>query len=320
VATVLEFSQKRAVLATLGVVWSVVAAGTITHLPGLNLERAAADLAAAQRLPLVGAFALFMTSLACSAFAWRSAVRECGGRPGRSRSAACFGAGSFVNSLLPARLGDGVRIALFSREIPGPGRLWTTGGIFAAMTAFEGVAMVVLVAAAAALGAMPVWAVALPAGPVIAVTVVAWRARRSESHPRLLNVFRVFGRSPGQTLVPIGWLTIALGCRVAAAALTASAFGVGAPLTVAIVLVPAVGVAGLVPLTPGNLGLTTAAVAIALHTTGTGTTRAVAVGIGFHAAEIAAGLAFGLASILYLFGAEAARSAVSSPAPTMSAP
>ncbi len=298
-----QLSVRRGIVAGGGFLFAVVAAVTITHLPGLSLERAATDLAGAQRLPLVGAVVLFTGSLAFSAFAWRAAVWECGGRPGRSRSAALFGAGSLVNSLAPARLGDAVRIALFSRELPGQGRLWAGGGIFAAMSAFQGLSMLVLVATAAGIGAIPPWAVALPAAPVVGAVVLARTAKRFGSRSgisRLLDVFAAFGQSPRRVRRPIGWLAAALACRVGAAALTAVAFGLPAPLTAALVLIPAVEIAALLPLTPGNLGLTSAAVALALHATGISTTEALAVGLGFHAAEMAAGLAYGLASTVYL--------------------
>jgi uncharacterized membrane protein YbhN (UPF0104 family) len=298
-----QLSVRRGVITGAGFLFAVVAAATITHLPGLNLERAATDLAGAQRLPLVGAVVLFTGSLAFSAFAWRSAVWECGGRPGRSRSAAFFGAGSLVNSLAPARLGDAVRIALFSRELPGQGRLWASGGIFAVMSAFQGLSMLVLVATAAGIGAIPPWAAVLPAAPVVGAVVLARTAKRFRSRSgisRLLDVFAAFGETPRRARRPIGWLAVALACRVGAAALVASAFGLAAPVTAAFVLIPAVEIASLLPLTPGNLGLTSAAVALALHTTGTSTTEALAVGLGFHAAEMAAGLAYGLASTVYL--------------------
>lgn len=308
---------RRAVLVGAGFAFSLIAAATITHLHALNLERAVSELAGAQRLPLLGAVGLFVASLATSAFAWRSAVWECGGRPGRSRSAAFFGAGSLVNSLTPARLGDAVRVALFSRELPGQGHLWAGGGIFAAMSAFQGVSMVVLLATAGALGVIPLWAVALPAAPAVgAVGLARWARRRGARSGifRVLDVFAAFGQSPRRTCRPIGWLAVAVCCRVGAAALTATAFGLTAPVTAALVLIPAVEIAALLPLTPGNLGLTSAAVTVALHANGTSLTQALAVGVGFHAAETAAGLAYGLASTFYLVGARATRAIFVHPA------
>ena len=53
----------------------------------------------------------------------------------RAQAAARIGVGSLVNSFAPAKLGDAVKIALCSRAIDGPGRLWTTGGVYAALAA-----------------------------------------------------------------------------------------------------------------------------------------------------------------------------------------
>ncbi len=200
-------------------------------------------------------------------------------------------------------------MALFGGELSGQGRLWAGGGIFVAMTAFQSVSMACLVAAAGALGVIPLWALALPAAATVgAIGLAGWAMRRGSRSGifRLLDVFAAFGRSPRDTCRPIGWLAIALCCRIGAAALTATAFGLASPVTAALILIPAVEVASLLPLTPGNLGLTSAAVALALHATGTSVTEALAVGLGFHAAEMGAGLSYGSACALYLVGAEAA--------------
>jgi uncharacterized membrane protein YbhN (UPF0104 family) len=273
------------------------------HVPGVSLERAVAAFAAARPPGLVGAFAFFVLSLFWSAEAWRAAVRACGGRTGRRRAVACYGAGSLVNSLLPARLGDAVRVALFSRELPGAGSVWAGGGILAAMEAARAVGMFALVAAAAAIGVMPLWPLA-GLGPLLVVAaVVARRARRIERASRvlrLLDVFRVFGRSPRAAAAPVGWMAAALVARVAAAASVAAAFGAHSPLRVALVLVPAVEVAGLLPLTPGNIGLASAAITVALRAAGTPMSSALAIGVGYQALETAAGLSFGAVSALYL--------------------
>src|SRR5262249_2812538 len=69
--------------------------------------------------------------LACVA-PWRAALAAFGGRVSAVRGAAGLGVGSLVNTFAPARLGDVVKIALFSRAIDGPERLWTAGGVYAA--------------------------------------------------------------------------------------------------------------------------------------------------------------------------------------------
>ncbi len=58
--------------------------------------------------------------------------------------------------------------------------------------------------------------------------------------------------------------------------------------------------ARLLPITPGNVGLTSAAVALALHGRGVPMESAVAAGIALHAVETVVGLAFGAAGALSL--------------------
>ena len=65
-------------------------------------------------------------------------------------------------------------------------------------------------------------------------------------------------------------------------------------------IVPALDVAGTVPLTPGNVGITSGAVAVALQAHGISFTQALAAGIAFHAVETAVGIAFGLGSLVWL--------------------
>ena len=65
-------------------------------------------------------------------------------------------------------------------------------------------------------------------------------------------------------------------------------------------IVPAIELAKLLPITPGNVGLTSAAVAIALHAHGVPLEAAVAAGITLHAVETVVGLAFGAAGTLSL--------------------
>ena len=60
--------------------------------------------------------------------------------------------------------------------------------------------------------------------------------------------------------------------RLAAAAAIAAAFGVDRPLAAALLIIPALDLAGILPLTPGNVGVASAAVAFALKAHGVGRT------------------------------------------------
>src|SRR5215471_12974187 len=94
----------------------------------------------------------FTLSLVGSAGCWRSAIGLCGGRTSLVDATARFGAGSLVNTFVPARAGDALRLALFSRLVPGEGRLLATGGAFVAVGAARTVVLGALVIVGAFLG------------------------------------------------------------------------------------------------------------------------------------------------------------------------
>jgi hypothetical protein len=67
----------------------------------------------------------------------------------------------------------------------------------------------------------------------------------------------------------------------------------------ALLILPALDVAGLIPLS-GNVGITSGAVAVALEAHGVQPAHALATGLAFHAVELAAGIACGLAGVVLL--------------------
>jgi hypothetical protein len=66
------------------------------------------------------------------------------------------------------------------------------------------------------------------------------------------------------------------------------------------VIIPALEVAGMIPLTPGNIGITSGAIALAFQSQGVSFTNGLAAGIAYHAVETAVGLMFGLGSVAWL--------------------
>lgn len=302
---------RRALAAAVAVLALPIALLAVLHSPRARLEEAVATLPHAQQLPLWLGCGLFVVSLLCSAGAWRTALGACGGTVGPARAAAWYGSGSLANSLLPARVGDAIRVGLFSQAAPQEGRVWTAGGIFLAMGLVRGLVLLVVVAAAAAFGALPLWPIAVLGGVLAAGAVVAFRVRHTQPHSRvshLLDAFRALGRSPRTASVLGAWAGASIAARVAAAAATASALGIHSPLHAGLVIVPALELTSLMPLTPGNVGITSGGVAVALHATGTGTTQALAIGIALHAVELTAGVGFGAASVLFLLGGRSPRS------------
>ena len=138
--------------------------------------------------------------------------------------------------------------------------------------------------------------------------LIAWRARGSRPGSRaahVLDVFRVFGSCPRSAGQLLGWIGLATAGRIAAATAIAWAFGIDDPLLAAMLVVPAVDLAGTLPLTPGNIGVASAAVAFALTAHGAGADVALSAGIAFGAVETITSIAFGAGSVLYLAGAVA---------------
>jgi uncharacterized membrane protein YbhN (UPF0104 family) len=88
--------------------------------------------------------------------------------------------------------------------------------------------------------------------------------------------------------------------RVSAAAAASAAVGVQHPLAAALLIVPALQAATILPVTPGNLGVASGAIALALHSQGVAGDVALAAGIAFHAIETAVGVSLGLASVGFL--------------------
>ena len=236
----------------------------------------------------------------------------CGGRIGRLETGARYGVGSLVNSLLPGHFGGAVRIALFSRALPGRKRLWVAGGIPAAVGILRTALLGILIVAEIAGRLLPAW-MAIPVGGAgcafIATCLWARRTGPSESGPsQLLQVFRSLGRSPRATACLLGWLLCSLGAQLAAVAAVTEALDVRAPVAAAFIIVPALAATSFVALLPAGIGVTSGAVAIILHQRGVDTTTALAVGVALDAVETAVGLIVGIASVsLLAFPSSSAR-------------
>ena len=245
----------------------------------------------------------FVLSIVGAAGSWRSALSLCGARLSLGDSCARYGAGSLVNSFTPARLGDAVRIGLFSRALDGPDRVWSTGGAFAAIGAARVLVLTVLVGIAGAMGTLPLWWLGVFGGilAVAALTVVFSRRVRSHGHVvHLLDAFRGLSREPLRGLRIAGWIGFATLGRLAAAAAIAASMGVSHPVAAALIIIPALDVAGQLPLTPGNVGLVSGAVAMALRAHHVPMTLALSTGIAFHAVETLVGILFGTGAVLAL--------------------
>jgi uncharacterized membrane protein YbhN (UPF0104 family) len=228
----------------------------------------------------------FTVSLVGSAGCWRSAIGLCGGRTSLADATARYGAGSLVNTFVPARAGDAVRLALFSRLVPGQHKLWSTGGAFVAVAATRAAVLGAIVATGAALGVVPWWPLFIAAALVATAAVLARRAHRHLAPRDLARL--------------AGWVLVSVLGRFAGAAAISAAVGIHRPVVAALLILPALDVSGLVPLTPGNVGIASAAIAIAFRAHGVSFNHGLAAGITLQALETAVGLTIGIASVLWL--------------------
>jgi uncharacterized membrane protein YbhN (UPF0104 family) len=245
----------------------------------------------------------FVVAITSSAGSWRSAIRLCGGELTLPDACARYGAGSLVNTFVPARAGDFVRIGLFSRVLPNDERVWTTGSAFAALGAARAVVIAVLVIAGSATGTLPIWPLFAAIGLITIAAAVSLYARSHAPHSRaghLLDSFRGLGRQPLAAIRIVTWVALSFAGRLAASTAVAAALGIHHPFAAAMVIVPALEIAGTIPLTPGNVGITSGAIALAFQTQGVSFTHGLAAGIAFHAVETAVGIMFGLASVVWL--------------------
>lgn len=238
---------------------------------------AGSRLGHADRVLLSVSLLSFLAAPACSALAWRCALARRDGFVGRADAGARYGVGCLLNTLVPAHLGSGVRVALLTAALPRERR--------ARAAAFCG-GEVSLARTSATASLLAASLVPVAGAPICVAALLVLR---------------------GTTR----WAFAAALVRVAAVACALGALGVGAPVATALVLVPAIELAGLVQLAPANAGVLTAVAAFVLARRGNADT--VALGLALHAVETTAGVAFGLASVVTLAALRLRRSPVSSP-------
>lgn len=284
----------------------LAAIGVLVASPGLlgdEVGQALGSVAAASPGLLWVAGACFVVLLVSMGAAWAAGVQALGGRVDPVDATARFVTGSLVSALLPAGAGGAVRIGLFSRTLPARERLWQAGGISVAIAAARALVLAATISVAAALGALPLWPVLIFASVGLTAVAVALATRRRQARSRaahVLDVFAALGRSPACAARLLGWVGLATAARVGAATAVAAAVGVGSPLAAGIVAVAALSLAGIVQLTPGNFGIASGALALALAAVGVDTSTALSTGIAFQAVETGVSLLVGGAGALYL--------------------
>jgi uncharacterized membrane protein YbhN (UPF0104 family) len=208
-----------------------------------------------------------------------------------------------VNSFAPAKLGDAVKIALLSRAIDAPGRLWTGGGVYAALAAARSLALALLVVVASIAGAVPLWPVFALCAMVAALAIVGSLSGRVRRHPRIAQVlagFAALERSPRALVTVLAWTLGMVACRLGATVAVAAALGLPHPVLAALLILPALDVASAFPVTPGSIGIGSGAVAVALAGTGIGMPQALGTGFAMQALETLVSISAGSMGALYL--------------------
>ena len=283
---------------------TLAALAVLCATPGLlgdRIRTALSGIAAAPPGPLWAAAVCFVLTNVCAAMAWRLALRACGTQFTVGDAAARYCVGSGVNAVAPLHAGSALRLALFARRTEGGA--WTVGGAAAAVGAIRSVWLLALVAVGCAMGALPLWPLFALAGAglgFVAAGLCARHIRWPQRAAHVLDAFRELRRSPSDLAAVAGWSLAGAGAKVGAAAAVAGALGVGHPLGASLVIVAAVELAAIMPLTPGNVGVASAAVALALSARGIDSHLGLSVGIAFGAVEWLTGLSAGVAGGLAL--------------------
>jgi len=298
----MTLSRRTLALALAGLS-AIVLAALAVSLSGGRVAPALHALRGASRPWLALSALAFVAAFGCTVAAWRAALTTAGAELSFRQAAARLGVGAMVNSFAPAKLGDAVKVTLCSRAIRSPGRLWTAGGTYAGLTAVHGLSLAGLVVAASLAHAMPFWPALVLAGSAAAVAVTAALSSRFRGHRRVASLLDGFAKlaTDRPTLVRvIAWTVGMQLARLAGTAAVASALGLPHPLMAALVILPALDVAGSLPLTPGSIGIGSGAVAVALAARGIGTTEALATGLAIQGVETVVSLTCGSLGLAYL--------------------
>jgi uncharacterized membrane protein YbhN (UPF0104 family) len=286
--------------------FALAALGAVAVTPGLlggRVSSAFFALGGANQGWLLLAIVGFVGAFACTVGAWRSGFSAAGGRISPQRAAAGLGVGSMVNSFAPAKLGDAVKVALLSRAIEGPGRLWTGGGVYAALAAARSLGLALLVVAASIAGAVPLWPVFVLCSGVAVLALAGTLSGRVRRHPRIAQVlagFAALERSPRALASVLAWTLGMVACRLGATVAVAAALGLPHPMLAALLILPALDVASAFPITPGSIGIGSGAVAVALAGRGIAMPQALGTGFAMQALETLVSISAGSMGALYL--------------------
>jgi len=298
----MHISRPKLIASAAGVLVLVAIAAT-PQLLGHRVSDALDALGGANRFWLALGALGFLGGFLATVGAWRAALMAAGGRICPRQAAARLGVGCMVNSFAPAKLGDAVKIALCSKAIEGPGRIWTTGGVYVGLAAARSLTLAMLLVVAAVTGAMPLWPVFVIFSAVGLLAVAGAFSGRLRSHPRIARVLgglAALERSPRAIATVLAWTAAMQIARLGGTVAVAAALGLPHPMLAALLILPALDVAASFPITPGGVGVGSGAVAVALASRGIGMSQALGVGIAIQALETLVSVTAGSLGGLYL--------------------
>jgi uncharacterized membrane protein YbhN (UPF0104 family) len=263
-----------------------IAAATIAGFVVVSLQLSGGALheASHPNWPLLAtAFVVFALAQPLRAMAWRATLR--GGVDFRAIYAASA-VGSFLDTVLPARLGEASKVGVLrvSAGVRWPGLPRATGSLVCAHL-LEALAFVVVGAAAAAFLPFPDWArwtmvggFALAAGAIGLAALLHRKLGRVL--PGRIDEFLADAAAPPRVLAHAGGILLATWVvRWLGIVLLLHALGVEVGLGAALVYMIVTGLANTAPILPGNAGVYQGAALGALALVGEAGSKAVAVGL-----------------------------------------
>ena len=292
------------------------------------LAGAVHSLAGVSFTMLALAVGLHVGKLGAEARAWHGIVRHAhASRPVRFRTTLGAFVGSIgANAVLPARVGEALRVGVVRRNVPGS-NVVTIAATIVLETAIEvafGAAVIVAVVLAGRSfgpGDNPAWDVRVLTAHPLALAGIAClglvvlalglvqRKRVGALFARMAEGFAVV-RSPRAFVVHVlSWKLVAWSLRLGSVYAFLVAFHVPAAPWTALAVVAAQNVAASVPLLPGNAGTQQAAIGVALA----GSASAAALlgfGVGMQAATTIADLVLGAAALTVVANRRDFRSAL----------
>ena len=258
------------------------------------------------------AIGLHLGKVAAEARAWHGIVRHAhpNDRVAFGTTLGAFAGATGANAVLPARIGEALKLGIVRRRLPGS-TVPTVAGTIVLATVIEmvfalAVILVVLLSGRSVghIGTPMTLVRSNPLAPVIiglgllAAGIVGFRFRRSLARTgvavaRGMSILR----SPGHLLRGVlGWKALAWTLRFAAVYCFLLAFHLGGGLWVVLLVIAAQDLAGLVPLSPGSAGTQQAALALALGAT-VGTSAIIGFGVGMQVATGLADVAAGVVAV-----------------------